>query len=75
MIYSITEMSNGNYRTKNGSQLVVSGKHGGIFTLDFDWVEELACCECKPDPIPTPDGYLVWSCGKCLGGSTEWIHV
>jgi hypothetical protein len=65
------EVKNGKYKTKAGSTLSVSGEHGGIYELDFDWVEEGACCDCKPDPVPY-DGYLVWYCEICGGGKAKW---
>ena len=35
--------------SKNGSTLTISGKHMGIFNIDFDWFEEDACIEMYPD--------------------------
>ena len=53
-------IANGIYRTDRGSLVTVSGKHGGIAEVDFDWFEELeACCDCHPDPYPVDeDGTL-----------------
>ena len=63
---------NGTYRTDRGSTVTVSGKHGGIAEVVFDWFEELdACCDCKPQPMPVEDDgllYLYWDCEYCQGG-------
>ena len=64
-------MTNGHYRTPAGSRLTVSGEHSGIFTVDFDWVEENCCVDCVPDPVPD-NGDLVWHCERCLGGRAKW---
>ena len=67
----MTKMENGTYRTAAGSTLTVSGKHGGIFIVKYDWLEENGSIECEPDPVPD-DGYLKWKCSECGGGSAEW---
>jgi hypothetical protein len=59
----------GKYTTAHGSTLEISGKHGGIGTISFDWVEEPgACPDCRPNPYPDEDR-LTWSCDECGGGS------
>ena len=61
----------GQYRTVAGSTVVVSGAHGGVARVEFDWFEEPgACCDCQPCPYPV-DGRLVWSCEVCGGGSAD----
>ena len=62
------------YRTKAGSTVILSGQHCGIATVDFDWLEENACCDCVPSPYPV-DGYLTWECDYCGGGSAELEEV
>jgi hypothetical protein len=57
----------GAYRTQAGSRLVVSGKHGGVRHVDFDWLEEGGCLDCTVQPYED-DGYLVWDCEQCGGG-------
>jgi len=65
----LNKLANGSYRTPAGSTVTVSGKHGGIFTVAFDWFEEpRACDSCVVDPIPDGE-YLTWACGRCGGGS------
>lgn len=69
-------LPNGKYRTKAGSTVKISGKHGGISNVLFDWFEEEnACIECYADPYPQDWGdgthHLVWSCEDCPGGSAE----
>jgi len=62
-------MKVGKYKTKHGSIVIVSGEHGGKSRVDFDWLEEPnACCDCEPEVYPE-DGYLIWSCDVCGGGS------
>ena len=63
-------MKNGQYKTAAGSTMTISGKHGGISTVDFDWLEEEACIECQPEPYDA-DGYLVWQCDYCGGGKAK----
>lgn len=63
----------GAYRTKAGSTMTVSGAHGGISTVNFDWLEESnACVDCAPEAYDD-DGYLVWHCDVCGGGSAELV--
>lgn len=75
----MSKFTNGEYRTKAGSSLTISGKHGGIFTVYFDWFEEPdACCECEdPHPDEMIDGrlFLWWSCEECGGGRAEIMPV
>lgn len=67
-------MKNGKYRTAKGSTVTVSGKYSGIFSVDFDWLEEDACSDCEVDPVPS-DGRLTWSCEYCDGGSAELAEI
>lgn len=60
----------GKYRTERGSKLTISGEHGGISEVDFDWLEEGACLDCEPEPYDD-DGYLVWHCDVCDGGKAK----
>ena len=62
---------NGTYHTDAGSLVTVAGLHGGRASVEFDWFEENACVDCRPDRYPERDGdelYLVWSCDECGGG-------
>lgn len=52
----------GIYKTKAGSIVKVSGKHGGVVEIDFDWFEENACCDSHPW---IDDGFLCWACDCC----------
>jgi hypothetical protein len=72
----MNSLPNGFYKTKAGSQLEISGSHGGIVRLSFDWCEEPdACCECRPDPYPQKfdenDFRITWNCTRCDGGSAQ----
>lgn len=52
----------GKYRTQAGSTMTISGKHGGVSEVEFDWLEEDgACLDCVPQAYDD-DGYLVWYC-------------
>lgn len=52
----------GIYRTAHGSTMEISGKHGGISSVSFDWLEEdNACMDCEVEPYDS-DGYMVWRC-------------
>lgn len=64
-------LSNGRYRTKNGSTMEISSDHCGISTVSFDWVEEDACIDCKVCAYADEDGFLVWECEHCGGGRAE----
>lgn len=64
----------GKYRTESGSTMTISGKHGGISEVDFDWFEEDACIECSVESYDQ-DGYLVWYCDECGGGSAKLLPV
>jgi len=50
--------------------MVISGKHGGISEVLFDWFEEDACIECQAEAYDQ-DGYLVWHCDYCGGGRAK----
>ena len=66
---------NGTYTTKNGSTVIIHGRHGGKVSVEFDWLEEdNACCDCVVNPYPE-DGFLTWSCDVCGGGSAELIRM
>lgn len=58
----------GIYKTAAGSTMTITGAHGGISVVDFDWFEETgACCDCEPDPYDD-DGFLSWHCESCGHG-------
>ena len=58
--------------TPNGSTVEISGKHKGIYEIDFDWFEEdHACIDCEVDIDASRDtGWtrLIWGCCECTGG-------
>lgn len=62
-------------RTDAGSTVKLSGAHGGIVDIDFDWFEEdHACIDCLVDIDATRDTnfyLLVWDCETCGGGAAE----
>lgn len=60
----------GEYRTIHGSAMTISGPHGGESRVEFDWLEETACCDCRPEPYDD-EGYLVWHCDVCGGGKAK----
>ena len=60
----------GRYVTKSGSTMRISGQYGGKSEANFDWLEEDACYDCKPEPYDV-DGYLVWHCDECGGGKAK----
>lgn len=33
-------LPNGHYKTEHGSEMWISGKHGGISRVEFDWLDE-----------------------------------
>ena len=66
------KLPNGNYRTARGSTMEISGKYAGISRVEFDWVEECACCDCHAQPYDD-GGYLVWDCDSCGGGSAKLV--
>ena len=68
------KLPNGHYRTANGSEMWISGKVGGISEVSFDWLEESACCDCRPVAY-AQDGRLAWECSECGGGSAELVLV
>ena len=64
-------LPNGKYRTEHGSTMEISGTHGGISKVEFDWFEEPgACCDCIAQPYPD-EGRLRWTCADCGGGSAK----
>ena len=66
---------NGHYRTAAGSEMWISGTHGGISKVSFDWLEEAsACCDCTPEPYEQ-DGRLHWHCDDCGGGNALLFPV
>lgn len=73
----MSTLANGKYRTAAGSTVEISGEHGGISTIDFDWFEEDACFDCEVQPYPEQfgedDWRLVWNCEYCSGGNAELI--
>lgn len=69
------KLPNGEYRTPAGSQVIISGKNGGIVRVDFDWLEEPnACCDCVVRTYEE-DGQLVWDCNYCGGGSADLLPM
>ena len=66
-------LPNGTYFTTAGSEMQISGAHGGISRVAFDWLEEGACYDCRPEPYASDDGYLVWHCAECGGGKAKLI--
>jgi hypothetical protein len=65
-------------RTPNGSTVTISGKHMGIYSIDFDWFEEDACCDCEPDidsSRATNWTTLIWGCCECSGGQAPLLPV
>ena len=66
-------MRSGKYRTKAGSTVAVSGKHSGIFEIEFDWLEEQgSCIDCRPS---VEEDRLVWCCLEHGCGSAELLPV
>ena len=66
-----SRLPNCTYRTRAGSIVRISGKHGGIAEVEFDWLEEGGCFDCKVNPYPADDGYdwyMTWDCEYCGGG-------
>ena len=68
-------MTNGKYKTENGSTVEISGKHSGISSVVFDWLEEDACVDCEVEPYPEEfdkdDLRLIWRCEYCGGGNAK----
>lgn len=60
----------GRYRTEKGSTMKVYGRYAGKSQVNFDWLEEGACCDCKPEPYDD-EGSLVWHCDQCGGGKAK----
>jgi len=63
-------MKPGLYQTRAGSVMGVTCRHGGRTVVDFDWFEEGACPECHAQAYDD-DGFLVWHCDVCGGGSAK----
>ena len=59
------------YVTESGSTVK---SEGGRSFVNFDWVEEDACVECKVDPAPR-EGSLFWDCEECGGGSARLLPL
>lgn len=68
------KLPNGHYRTAAGSEMWISGEHGGKSKVEFDWLEEGGCIECNVDPNEQ-DGMLVWHCDECGGSCAELRKV
>ena len=60
----------GKYITNNGSTMTITGKHGGISEVNFNWLDEGACIDCEPEPYDE-DGHLTWHCVICGGGRAK----
>jgi len=46
--------------------------YGGVIDIEFDWLEEGACCDACPTVY---DGVLSWSCDCCSDqGSADLIE-
>lgn len=71
---AINRLPVGEYKTKAGSKMTVSGERGGISQVDFDWFEEGACIDCEPEPYDSA-GFLIWHCGECGGGRAKLVVV
>jgi len=67
-------LPNGHYRTAAGSEMWISGEHGGISEVSFDWLEEGACLDCRVSAYDI-DGMLIWECEECEGGRAELFPV
>ena len=71
---STMKLPNGKYRTANGSTMEISGTRGGISRVDFDWLEEGACLDCRVRAYEH-DGNMIWECDYCDGGRTPLFPV
>ena len=60
-------LPNGTYVTEHGSVMKISGKHSGIYHIEWDRLEEGACFDCVLNPCEV-DGDLTWCCETCGGG-------
>ena len=61
------------YRTANGSTVTISGEHGGIVEVEFDWLEEPgACVDCRPF---FDHGVLRWNCTEHESGSAALVEA
>lgn len=64
-------LPNGHYKTDHGSEMWISGAHGGQSRVEFDWLEEPnACCDCQVE-VYEVDGCMRWTCDACGGGFAE----
>src|ERR1700727_3179313 len=78
-------IANGTNKKKAGSTVEISGAHGGISNVSFDWVEEpSACIDCRVDSYPhhwgrddegSEEWRLYWECDHCSGGSARLARV
>ena len=61
------------FRTAAGSTVEISGRHGGISEIAFDWFEEGACIEAHPvcETTDPQDAWLYWHCECCGDGQTK----
>lgn len=75
MIAESIMLKNGKYKTLAGSTMTITGRHGGISTVNFDWLEEPgACCDCEPDPYDD-NGFLTWHCEYCGNGRSKLKEI
>ena len=56
------------YRSENGSEVRVSGKHWGKIEIEFDWFEENGCIEAEPS-FDKDDLAILADC-ECCGHQT-----
>lgn len=55
--------------------MVISGKHGGVSRVEFDWLEEAgACIDCVPEAYDDA-GYLVWHCDYHESGRAKLSEI
>ena len=67
MLKLADKLPDGHYRTAVGSEMWIT-RNGGKSVVEFDWLEENGCIECRVEPYEQ-DGNLVWHCDECGGGS------
>jgi hypothetical protein len=53
------------YRSENGSEVRISGKHWGVVEIEFDWFEEEGCIEA--DPTFDQDDLSILAVCDCCG--------
>ena len=68
------KLPNGHYKTAAGSEMRISGTHSGRSVVDFDWLEEGACVDCRVSAYEH-DGDLIWECDRCSGGRAALMPV